>query len=209
MAIADVEQALEIAPAHISYYQLTLEPNTVFHARPPAGLPDPDLAWDIERHGHALLADGGYQRYEVSAFARPGFRCRHNLNYWQFGDYLAVGAGAHGKITTAEPAIRRYRKPAHPLLYMEQVESGRLEVAEQALEPGQLGFEYLLNTLRLPEGFSEAAFEARTGRPFSAVGPGIGRAAAAGLLESPRAGHWRPTPRGLRFLNDLQAIFLG
>jgi oxygen-independent coproporphyrinogen-3 oxidase len=208
MAVADVRQALGIAPAHLSYYQLTLEPNTVFHARPPAGLPDADLAWDIERHGHALLADAGYERYEVSAFARPGFRCRHNLNYWQFGDYLAAGAGAHGKLTTDEPAVRRYRKPAHPLVYMEQVESGRLELTEQPIAAGEIGFEYLLNALRLPEGFESTAFEARTGRAFESVRPGIERAAAAGLLESPRTGHWRPSPRGLRFLNDLQAMFL-
>jgi putative oxygen-independent coproporphyrinogen III oxidase len=208
MALADVEQALEVAPAHLSYYQLTLEPNTVFHARPPAGLPDADLAWDIERHCHALLADSGYERYEVSAFARPGFRCRHNLNYWQFGDYLAAGAGAHGKLTTDEAAVRRYRKPAHPLVYMEQVERGRLEVPEQPVEPGEIGFEYLLNALRLPEGFETAAFEARTGCSFETVAAGIARAAASGLLESPRAGHWRPSARGLRFLNDLQGMFL-
>ncbi|MGH8196024.1 MAG: radical SAM family heme chaperone HemW [Woeseiaceae bacterium] len=208
MAVADVLQAVRLSPAHISYYQLTLEPNTVFHAKPPADLPDDELCWDIEQHGHARLAAGGYERYEVSAFARPGFRCRHNVNYWQFGDYLALGAGAHGKITADDRTIRRYTKPAHPRVYMEQIESGRPGISEQKLESGEIGFEYLLNALRLPEGFAEAQFVSRTGLPFSAVWPGVSRARASGLLESAATGQWRPTEQGLRFLNDLQAVFL-
>ncbi|MDP6993650.1 MAG: radical SAM family heme chaperone HemW, partial [Woeseiaceae bacterium] len=122
-ATADIESLLELSPSHISWYQLTLEPNTVFHRRPPPDMPDEDLAWDIQETGRQLLVAAGYEQYEVSAFARPGHVCRHNLNYWQFGDYLAAGAGAHGKITDRDGVIRRYRKPANPLSYIEQAEA--------------------------------------------------------------------------------------
>ena len=160
-ALADLEQAVELQPEHISWYQLTLEPNTVFHARPPANLPDDDLAFDIQQAGQHYLDSQGYLQYEVSAYARPGRECRHNLNYWTFGDYLATGAGAHGKVTTAD-GIYRYRKPANPLQYMKTMEVGGTAAREAIAEHDRL-FEFLLNALRLNDGFDETQLEARTG----------------------------------------------
>ena len=195
-------------PPHVSWYQLTLEPNTVFHASPPAGLPDDDLAWDIQQGGQEALAAAGYEQYEISAFARRGHRCRHNLNYWQFGDYLAAGAGAHGKLTAAAGAIVRYRKPSNPLQYMEMFEGEAPASPATAVAAGDLAFEFMLNVLRLTDGFSAALFQDRTGVAIDAVRTGIGQAIREGLLEEPSPGTWRPTERGFRFLNDLQARFL-
>jgi len=201
-ALADVERLIDLAPPHVSYYQLTLEPNTVFHRRPPAGLPDDDLAWDIQQAGHERLADAGYERYEISAFARPGHRCRHNLNYWTFGDYLAAGAGAHGKLTDRDARIVRYAKPANPRAYIE----GKAPAEPTPVTDPE--FEFMLNALRLTDGFDESLFERRTGLPAASLGPGIERASGAGLLEAAGGGSWRPTRRGFRFLNDLQGLFL-
>jgi oxygen-independent coproporphyrinogen-3 oxidase len=208
MAIEDVEQVCSLRPQHISYYQLTLEPNTVFFERRPADLPDDELSWDIQAHCHRLLGQAGYEQYEISAFARAGHRCRHNLNYWTFGDYLAVGAGAHGKCTDANGAIQRYRKPAHPLTYIEQMLDGTCEPAMQVVQGEDLSFEYLLNALRLPDGFSEAAFSKRTGLKPDAIEAPLAKAKADGLIEECGSGVWQPTPLGFRFLNDLQARFL-
>ena len=204
MAQADIEAALRLEPTHISRYQLTLEPNTVFHARPPAGLPDEELAWDMQDAGADLLRDGGFRQYEVSAWARDGRECRHNLNYWQFGDYLAAGAGAHGKITDHD-GVLRYRKFANPLQYMQAMEHGaEAEVPDDA---GVL-FEFMLNALRLVDGFSEAQFEERTGLAAGLLEEGAGAALERGLIERSHEGWWRPTDLGRRFLNDLQAEFL-
>jgi oxygen-independent coproporphyrinogen-3 oxidase len=212
MALSDLQHAIALSPPHVSWYQLTLEPNTVFHARPPPDLPDEDLVWEIEQQGQELLRAAGLERYETSAFAREGFACRHNLNYWQFGDYLAVGAGAHGKYTDAGGKVWRYRKPAHPASYMKAVESGQLEVGMRQLTEADLLFEFMLNALRLTRGFSAADFEARTGLPWSVAEPGIGRSLSLGLMargeEKRQAPAFRPTPHGRRFLNDLQAVFL-
>jgi len=205
-AAADLRHALALAPAHLSWYELTLEPNTRFHARPPPDLPGEEEVLAMEAAGLALLAGAGYERYEVSAFARPGFRCRHNLNYWQFGDYAGIGAGAHGKLTADGGAWRRV-KPAHPRAYMEAAEAGRWPPAVR-VEPRDLAFEFMLNALRLPAGFEEATFTARTGLPFAAVAGAVARAHGLGLMERPAAGRWRPTARGLALLNDLQAMFL-
>src|SRR5690606_15173839 len=158
---SDLERAVALGPAHLSWYQLTLEPNTRFHAFPPPGLPDEDGVLAIEAAGLELLRRAGYERYEVSAFARPGFRCRHNLNYWRFGDYLGLGAGAHGKLTDAAGRVWRRVKPAHPRDYMERAESGGLPPASE-VAADDLGFEFMLNALRLPEGFREADFTVRT-----------------------------------------------
>jgi oxygen-independent coproporphyrinogen-3 oxidase len=208
MAVADVDQALKLSPPHISWYQLTLEPNTVFHARPPADLPDDDACELIETECLSRLAAAGYERYETSAFARPGQRCRHNLNYWQFGDYLAVGAGAHGKLTDGDGTIWRYRKPANPRAYMQAVET-RVNAGERArVAPADVAFEYMLNVLRLPEGFAEAEFRQRTGLPFAVLAGPMARARAAGLIEPQGPGRWRPSERGRRFQNDLQGLFL-
>lgn len=210
-AAADVRALLELAPPHISYYQLTLEPNTVFFSKPPRGMPDDDRAFAIQELGHRLLAGAGYEQYEISAFARPGHRCRHNLNYWTFGDYLAAGAGAHGKITDAGGSTLRYRKPANPLLYMEQAEQNRLDDPPKPVAGKDLGFEFMLNALRLHDGFDQQLLLARTGLQAADVAAVLAiaeQATADGLLESTGAKGWRPTATGLRFLNDLQARFL-
>jgi oxygen-independent coproporphyrinogen-3 oxidase len=209
MAAADLKQAIGLSPSHISWYQLTLEPNTVFHSRPPAGLPDDDASWAMQLAGHDLLVQAGYEHYEISAFAKHGHRCRHNLNYWTFGDYLAVGAGAHGKITDRGGAVRRYAKPAHPMTYMEQMEAGLATSPPAALGRGDLSFEYLLNALRLTDGFTESAFSERTGRSLADIAGVLTRARSDGLLMQPEDGTWCPTELGFRFLNDLQARFLG
>ncbi len=208
MAIDDIEQVCRLKPPHISYYQLTLEPNTVFFERPPKALPDDELSWEIQEQCHRLLRDAGYERYEISAFAQAGHRCRHNLNYWTFGDYLAVGAGAHGKVTDAHGKIRRYQKPAHPLTYIEQTADGMLEPSVQTLTDEDAGFEFMLNVLRLPYGFSETDFSERTGLQLDAIETPLAKARADGLIRDAGSGVWQPTQLGLRFLNDLQARFL-
>jgi putative oxygen-independent coproporphyrinogen III oxidase len=205
-AESDINEAISLQPTHISWYQLTLEPNTVFYARPPQDIPDQDNAWQIQHMGQQRLAAGGYDQYEISAFARDGRRCRHNLNYWTFGDYLAVGAGAHGKFTDVNGRVWRYQKPAHPLSFMEQ--AGATADDAHLLENADLSFEYMLNALRLRQGFTECAFSASTGLEFDALADGIEKARTLELIASPQPGAWQPTERGLRFLNDLQALFL-
>ena len=207
MAQADIEAALRLEPTHISRYQLTLEPNTVFHARPPAGLPDEELAWDMQDAGADLLRDGGFRQYEVSAWARDGRECRHNLNYWQFGDYLAAGAGAHGKITDRD-GVLRYRKVANPLQYMQAMEAGEHGAEAEVPDDAGVLFEFMLNALRLVDGFSEAQFEERTGLAAGLLEEEAGAALERGLIERSHEGWWRPTDLGRRFLNDLQAEFL-
>jgi len=208
----DIERAIALGPQHISWYQLTLEPNTVFHARPPSDLPDEELAWAIEEQGYELWAAAGYERYETSAFAKPGHRCRHNLNYWEFGDYLAAGAGAHGKFTDDDGSIWRYRKPPNPSSYMQKFESGTLDVPKQRLLPRDIAFEFMLNALRLTRGFKKKQFTGRTGLPLSLVLPGVARAESLGLLWCGVGEDGEslvvPTAHGRRFLNDLQALFL-
>ena len=212
MAMRDLDRALALQPAHISHYQLTLEPNTVFAARPPSGIPDEDSAWDIQEQGQALLAEAGFAQYEVSAYARDGRRCQHNLNYWQFGDYLAAGAGAHGKFTDDDGSIWRYRKPPNPSSYMQKFESGTLDVPKQRLLPRDIAFEFMLNALRLTRGFKKKQFTGRTGLPLSLVLPGVARAESLGLLWCGVGEDGEslvvPTAHGRRFLNDLQALFL-
>ncbi|WP_405225095.1 radical SAM family heme chaperone HemW [Lentisalinibacter sediminis] len=206
-ALADVSSALALAPAHISHYQLTLEPNTRFYRSPPP-LPDADSAWDMQERCHEALEAAGYRRYEVSAFARAGRECRHNLNYWEFGDYLAAGAGAHGKITDAEGTVRRYAKPASPRAWMESALAGGTAEAAAAVATEDLVFEYMLNALRLTRGFSTPDFVARTGLDQGALEPGLTVARRRGLVEADAAGALRPSALGMRFLNDLQALFL-
>jgi len=205
-AMSDIEGAARLEPEHISWYHLTLEPNTVFHASPPPGLPDEDVTFEIQQQGEARLAGLGYTRYEVSAFAREGRQCRHNLNYWGFGDYLAVGAGAHGKVSTSE-GIFRYAKPANPQQYMKSVEAG-VEVPRTAIGDDDLLFEFMLNTLRLVDGFDESGFTARTGLPAGRLRRRLQPLVERGLIAQSGAGTWSPTPAGRRFLNDLQAHFL-
>lgn len=206
-ALADLSAAIELEPAHISWYQLTLEPNTVFYARPPANLPSDDLAFEIQDKGQALMARYGYEQYEVSAYAKGGRRCEHNMNYWLFGDYLAVGAGAHGKVT-GEDGIGRYQKPANPLQYMLSREQAGGDVEMRMLSPSDLMFDFMLNALRLNGGFAEAVFEQRTGLPTADLLEAVQAALEKGLIERSDPGLWRPTELGGRFLNDLQSEFL-
>ncbi len=208
-ALRDVHTACSLGPTHISYYQLTLEPGTVFYSRPPA-LPDEDAAWQIQTAGQKLLAESGYVQYEVSAYAKAGARCRHNLNYWQFGDYVGIGAGAHGKLTLNAPArILRTTKPKQPREYQEQIRDARGSIGESAyIAVPDLPFEFMLNALRLNEGFTQDCFRTRTGIDPAVIAPKLAAAQARGLLEQLSDG-WQPTDLGRRFLNDLQASFLG
>ncbi len=205
-AIDDLAAVIALAPEHISWYQLTIEPNTVFFSRRPAGLPDDDAIVEMERQGGDILAAAGYRQYEVSAYARHGRDCRHNVNYWLFGDYLAAGAGAHGKLTTSG-GIFRYRKPANPLAYMQAMEAREPPGELAPVPPGDRVFEFMLNALRLTQGFSEALFCQRTGLDRNALNSAMAPAVGRGLVEC-SAGTWRPTGTGRRFLNDLQAGFL-
>ena len=206
-ALDDLEQALSLEPEHISWYELTLEPNTVFHARPPAGLPGEDVAVEIDSSGAALLASAGYERYEVSAYARPGRRCRHNLNYWQFGDYIGVGAGAHGKLTTFD-GVFRSAKPANPLSYLAAVERGPGLPPASGLDERERLFEYLLNALRLEHGFDETEFAERARLDPALLAERAAPAVEKGLIVRSDSGRWTPTGLGRRFLNDLQSGFL-
>jgi oxygen-independent coproporphyrinogen-3 oxidase len=205
-AEADVRAALALAPAHLSHYQLTLEPGTLFGARPPAGLPDEDTALEMLQRCQARLTAAGFEHYEVSAYAPPGRRCRHNLNYWCFGDYLGIGAGAHGKITdAAHGRIVRTARAREPRRYLAEVAAG--PPAAQAIAPADQAFEFMMNALRLREGFERAQFESRTALAWPAVAATLERARADGLLQC--AGErWRTTPLGERFLNDLLQRFL-
>ena len=206
-AMTDIRRAAALRPAHISWYHLTLEPNTVFHARPPAGLPDDDRAASIQQAGELLLTELGYEHYEVSAYAREGRRCRHNLNYWSFGDYLGVGAGAHGKVTSTD-AVARYTKPANPQQYMASMEAGGETGTRVELSQSDLLFEFMLNALRLTTGFEERMFTERTGLPTVLLNQRLGPLRDRGLVEEAGDRRWRPTQLGQRFLNDLQAHFL-
>jgi oxygen-independent coproporphyrinogen-3 oxidase len=206
-ALDDLRAAMALEPAHISWYQLTLEPNTVFYARPPADLPDDETAWDIQDSGQALLAEHGFLQYEVSAYARDQQQCRHNLNYWLFGDYLAVGAGAHGKFSNAR-GVFRYIKPANPQQYMKSIESGAILPVLSPLPQDDLVFEFMLNALRLTDGFGESVFEERTGCSADELDRIMSQAREKGLVSRDVDAVWRPTSLGQRFLNDLQAEFL-
>jgi oxygen-independent coproporphyrinogen-3 oxidase len=207
MALADLSAAIGLQPRHISWYQLTLEPNTVFYARPPANLPDDDLACEIQDNGQTLLAEHGYDQYEVSAYAMDGYRCAHNLNYWLFGDYLAVGAGAHGKLTNAT-GVYRYQKPANPMQYMISQEASDAAVSMTALDSSDLIFDFMLNALRLNSGFAEELFSRRTGLTRKNLMDATSRAREKRLIERNSEGRWKPTELGGRFLNDLQSEFI-
>ncbi|MGY3265693.1 radical SAM family heme chaperone HemW [Lysobacter sp. HA35] len=208
MAELDVERAIELAPTHISHYQLTLEPNTVFAARPPKNIPDDDLAWDMQEHCQALLARAGYEHYETSAYARPGHRSAHNLNYWRFGDYVGIGAGAHGKITMgAEQTILRRWKHKHPTKYLETAGTAAAIGGDERIEPARRPFEFMLNALRLHEGFAWSQFESRTGLPREAIDGPIAEAFERGWLAQDAERVW-PTEMGRRFTNDVLELFL-
>lgn len=206
-ARVDLEQAIALAPEHISHYQLTLEPNTLFQHQPPAGMPDDELGWQQQQACQTLLADSGYRQYEVSAYAANGRESKHNLNYWQFGDYLGIGAGAHGKISlAAENRVLRRVRRRQPRAYLES--SGLDRIAREFdLDASDLVFEFMLNALRLKDGFDSRLFHDNTGLPLNALLPGVEAAKSRGLLEYDGV-KMRPTDTGYRYLNDLQAIFL-
>jgi len=209
-ALADIERALALQPAHLSHYQLTLEPGTVFAGRPPPGMPDTDRSADMQLACQERLAGAGYLQYEVSAYARPGARCRHNLNYWQFGDYLGIGAGAHGKRSRFEHGqllIERSVQPREPRRYLASLAAATPLLATGAVPTVELPFEYLLNALRLNEGFEQSEFELRTGLAFAQVADRLAHAQRRGLVER-SATRWRASTQGFNFLNDLLAEFL-
>jgi putative oxygen-independent coproporphyrinogen III oxidase len=207
-ALFDVQSACALEPTHISYYQLTLETGTVFHSRPPP-LPDDEAAWRMQSEGQALLSAAGYAQYEVSAYAREAYRCRHNLNYWLFGDYVGIGAGAHGKLTEGMPGrILRSAKPKQPRDFQERVSRAAVPVGERRhIAVRDLPFEFMLNALRLNAGFSRRCFESRTGLPEEVYEDAMRKSAAKGLVHATDEG-WKPTELGGRFLNDLQEAFL-
>jgi len=204
-ALADIDTALSFAPAHLSCYQLTIEANTAFAARPPA-LPEPDLCADMQDAIEARLAAAGYQHYETSAFAQPGRQCRHNLNYWHFGDYLGIGAGAHGKLTLHDRVLRQLRWK-RPEQYLAQVAAGTPVQHESSVTATDLPFEFMLNALRLIEGFDEQLFESRCALPLRHIQPQLLQAERDGLLER-RGQRIVPTEHGRRFLNRLLERFL-
>jgi len=202
---ADVHQALDFAPPHISIYHLTIEPNTYFAKFPPA-LPEDDTAYAMLDRITELTGLAGLERYEVSAYARAGHRCLHNLNYWQFGDYLGLGAGAHSKLSFAHRVVRQSRL-RDPRLYLERAAQGRALAENQDVRRADLPFEYMLNALRLRDGFDLQAFRDRTGLPLSTIEKALAQAQAKGLVTRD-AVHVRPTVKGFDFLSDLQSIFL-
>ena len=203
---ADLDIALSFEPPHLSIYHLTIEPNTRFATAPPAHLPDDDLASDMLDAITDRTASVGLQRYEVSAFARSGHRCRHNLNYWQFGDYLGIGAGAHGKLSYPHRVVRQVRW-REPNTYLERSMAGQAMSNDDEVPRSQLPFEFMLNALRLREGFALADFTARTGLAITAIAKPWAEAEARGLLERDFSRVW-PSARGFDFLSDLQALFL-
>ena len=201
----DMRQALALSPPHISIYHLTIEPNTYFAKFPPV-IPEEDLAYAMLDRITEMTAQAGMQRYEVSAYAKPGHRCFHNLNYWQFGDYLGIGAGAHSKLSFAHRIVRQVRW-REPRLYMDKALAGEAVTQEGEVSRADLPFEYMLNALRLRDGFKLQDFAEKTGLPVSALHTGLDEAERKGLIERDLTS-LRPTERGFDFLNDLQSLFL-
>lgn len=202
-ALADLERAIELAPSHLSWYQLTIEPNTAFDHAPPR-LPDEDTSWAIQEAGEARLGRAGYRQYEVSAYARPGEQCRHNRNYWEFGDYLGIGAGAHAKLTLSDGRVVRRWRRRHPEAYQRAAGTADGVAGQRVLSREDLGFEFMLNALRLVQGVQPELLPARTGLDGQALAKGLARARSLGLLA---ADSLRPTAMGRRFLNDLINLF--
>ncbi|MGD2117680.1 MAG: radical SAM family heme chaperone HemW [Chromatiales bacterium] len=202
-ALQDLQQAIDFAPSHLSWYQLTLEPNTEFASRPPTAMPDDELSWEIQQAGQLLLADNGFQQYEVSAYASEGRSCRHNLNYWSFGDYFGIGAGAHGKLTLPDGSALRLSKKRHPQDY----QAGHYRSTQKRLQAEDLRIEFLMNALRLNAGFSPQQFSAATGLSAESLNPLNKKAINAGLLgfEQDR---FVPTALGRHFLNNLLEAYL-
>ncbi len=206
-ALDDIRQLIDAGVPHISWYQLTIEPNTLFHSRPPV-LPDEELAWQIQEQGQQCLAAAGYEAYAISTYARQDKdKCAHNINYWRFGDYLGLGAGAHSKISEAQGAIRREARHRLPQAYMNKAGSGAVIVDERQLAEHDIVFEFMLNALRLTQGFTTSLFAQRTGMNISSIEPQLAHAEERGLLQREGA-RIRPTRTGSNYLNDLLQPFM-
>ena len=201
-ALADLETGIALNPPHLSWYQLTIEPNTMFYYRKPT-LPDDDALWEIFEQGHQLLTRAGYEQYETSAYAKKGFQCQHNLNYWRFGDYLAIGCGAHGKITFPTGEIYRFSKTKHPKGYMR----GEYRYHQEQIELADRPFEFFMNRFRLLEAVPKLEFEAYTGLNEKAVRPTMDWALTQNYITE-NASHWQITEHGKLFLNELLEAFL-
>jgi len=204
-ALSDLKQIIALNPPHISWYQLTIEPNTQFASKPPT-LPQDETLWDIQEQGQALLAQAGYQQYEISGYAKPGFQCQHNLNYWRFGDYLGIGCGAHGKVTDAKTGvITRTEKVKHPRGYMDIIKPYLYKSWQ--VEQDDLAFEFFMNRFRLTEPCPIEDYSALTNQPLQSQQAALNKAINTGLLIE-KDGHWQVSLRGHRFLNDLLELFV-
>lgn len=207
-AMADLDKAISQETQHLSFYQLTLEPNTEFYVKPPS-LPEDDAAWEIQHRGIEKLAQAGFGQYEVSAYAKPGCECRHNRNYWEFGDYLGLGAGAHGKVTSiATGEVERHWNYRQPQQFMDCALEGSGVSGQSVLEPGDLRFEFMLNALRLRHGFQTELYTERTGLEFSTIADSLKHTSERALVEVTEAQKVVPTERGFQYLNELVMEFL-
>jgi oxygen-independent coproporphyrinogen-3 oxidase len=204
-ALQDAQRAVALHPDHLSFYHLTLEPNTPFHRTPPS-LPDDDSSAEMQEMIEALLSENGYEHYETSAFCKPKSQSRHNLNYWQFGDYLGIGAGAHSKLSFHDKITRETRHK-HPKSFMENAENGNAVDNTWTIEQADLGFEFMMNALRLNNGFETRLFSERTGMPWEAISMSLAEASNKGLITQNHQ-RLKPTLLGQRYLNNLLEIFL-
>ncbi|MFV0575234.1 MAG: radical SAM family heme chaperone HemW [Vibrio sp.] len=207
-ALADLEQAIELNPFHLSWYQLTIEPNTLFYSKPPI-LPDDDDLWDIFEQGHQRLTQAGYEQYEISGYSKKGYQCRHNLNYWHFGDYLGIGCGSHGKVSFSDGRIIRTTKVKHPKGYLaayQNLVKPYLD-AEHQVEDDERPFEYFMNRFRLVEPCPKAEFSQTTGLPLEIIKEPIKQAIEQGYLSEIDT-HWQVTQKGKLFFNDLIELFV-
>lgn len=207
-AIADIQQAIACQPSHISFYQLTIEPQTAFYRHPPP-LPDDELIWESQQACQALLAQAGYQHYEVSAYAQAGQCCQHNFNYWEFGDYIGIGAGAHSKLTYPNGEIVRHSKHKHPDLFMRQAGQNRVLASQEPIAPAQRPLEFMMNALRLKQGFHPALFTQRTGLSLAQLDALIQPALAQGLLFQDQATQRiTTTMQGWHYLDNVLQLFM-
>ena len=208
MAKNDINKIIDLSPEHISYYQLTIEPNTKFFYDKPNGLPTSDKQNLIQEDCLNLLEKAGYERYEISAFSKKNLECKHNLNYWRFGDYIAVGAGAHGKYRLTNDDMIRYQNASNPNIYMKNILSNKSSHKEKLLSNSDKIFEFMLNNLRLMSGFSIAHFESATGLKYDAIEKKLSELNNLNLIKYYPSGYWKPTALGFKFLDNLQCEFL-
>lgn len=205
--LADLKQAIDCQPTHLSWYQLTIEENTLFHHSPPI-LPKEESLWELQQNGQALLAKSGFSQYEVSAYAHKNKQCQHNINYWQFGDYLGIGAGAHGKLSMPDGSIIRHQKYRHPKEYMQKALQGEPRSIDKILSEEDLRFEFILNALRLKDGFNKTLFENRTRLPFEAINSKLDELVNKELLTRDSQQNYQTTETGWLFIDNLVQQFL-